>query len=162
MPAIPEQEYRFWYQWYFNTERGRLGVAQNRRELCRLLWNLWSPTWTFDDEEYERTAASFNNPDFVEVAIHSYRHRYGNVSGDPSLDFIESKLANQPVIQVPAISMEGESDGLDVPGEERANDSSLFSNYYESRLIPKAGHFLPRESASSVIQAIFDLKKVTG
>lgn len=161
MPTSPEQEYRFWYQWYFNTERGRLGLELNRQKLCRLLWELWSPNWVFSDGEYEHTAASFDNPDFVDVVIHSYRHRYGNASGDPSLEQIESKLAYQPAIQVPAICLEGESDGLDVPGEERPDDSSLFSNYYENRIIPKAGHFLPREDASSVIQAIIDLKNVT-
>jgi len=115
MPASPEQEYRFWYQWYFNTKRGQHGLELNRKKLCRLLWELWA----FSDEEYKHTAASFENPDFVEVVIHSYRHRYKNASGDPLLEQIESKLSDQPAIQVPVICMEGESDGLDVPGEER-------------------------------------------
>lgn len=91
-PANPEQEYRFWYQWYFNTERGRAGLDVNRRTLCRLLWQLWSPNWQIDDREYERTAVSFDNPDFVAVVIHSYRHRLGTVKGDLSLEAIENRL----------------------------------------------------------------------
>lgn len=161
MPASPEQEHRFWYQWYFNTERGRLGLKLNRQKLCRLLWETWSPNWAFTDEEYKNTAISFDNADFVDVVVHSYRHRYGVVSGEASLELIERKLANQPTIQVPAICMEGECDGVDVPGEERPDDSIFFSRHYENRIIPIAGHFLPRESPSSVIQAIFDLRKST-
>lgn len=155
-PASPEQEYRFWYQWYFNTERGRAGLAMNRRKLCRLLWQLWSPNWHFNDAEYERTADSFDNPDFVEVIIHSYRHRYGIVAGDPSLESIETQLATQPLIRVPTMGMEGACDGTDVPGVQ-VDDSSFFSGQYDSRIIPVAGHCLPRESASSVVQAILDL-----
>src|SRR5206468_1964930 len=90
-PAAPEQEHRLWYQFYFNTERGRAGLAANRRELCKLLWQLWSPNWKFDDATYQRTAVSFDNPDFVDVVIHSYRHRYGNAPGDPALEQIERR-----------------------------------------------------------------------
>lgn len=158
-PASPEQEYRFWYQWYFNTERGRVGLNVNRRELCRLLWQLWSPSWSFDIEEYNRTAISFDNPDFVEVVIHSYRHRFGTASGDPSLESIENKLALQPLISVPTIGMEGASDGLDT-SEGPADDSCFFSGPYDRRIIPAAGHFLPRESASAVVQAVLDLKRL--
>src|SRR5262245_34048536 len=89
-PADPEQERRLWYQYYFQTERGRKGVAQMRIELGRLLWKLWSPSWKFDDATYRRTAASFENPDFVEVVIHSYRHRMGNAAGDPRYASIEA------------------------------------------------------------------------
>lgn len=156
-PASPEQEYRFWYQWYFNTERGCFGLDQNRYKLCRLLWNLWSPNWVFDDKEYERTAVSFDNPDFVEVVIHSYRHRFGAVSGDPSLEWIENKLAAQPSISVPTIGMEGASDGLDT-SEGPSDDSCFFSGPYNRRIISVAGHFLPRESAPAVVQAVLDLK----
>src|SRR5208282_3693119 len=102
-PASAEQEYRFWYQWYFHTERGRAGLGANRREICRLLWRLWSPNWRFDEASYERTAASFDNPDFVPVVIHSYRHRYGAAPGDPSLEAIEERLAAGPRIAVPTI-----------------------------------------------------------
>ena len=92
-PAAPDREYRLWYQWYFHTERGRAGLMANRRPLCRLLWQLWSPNWRFDDATFERTAASFDNPDFVEVVIQSYRHRYDLVPGDPSLQPLEDRLA---------------------------------------------------------------------
>ena len=95
-PAPPLQEYRLWYQWYFSTERGRAGLKANRRELCKLLWQLWSPNWRFDDATFERTAASFDNPDFVEVVIHSYRHRFGWAPGDPGLEAIEEQLAAMP------------------------------------------------------------------
>lgn len=80
-PQKPEDEYRFWYQYYFHSERGRTGLFENRRELCKLLWRLWSPTWEFTDEDFNQTASSFDNPDFVDVVIHSYRHRYGLVPG---------------------------------------------------------------------------------
>src|SRR5947199_7164738 len=92
-PAPPDREHRLWYQWYFHTERGRAGLAANRRPLCRLLWELWSPNYRFTDADYALTAASFDNPDFVEVVIQSYRHRYGNAPGDPAYDASEAKLA---------------------------------------------------------------------
>jgi hypothetical protein len=85
-PASPSYEHRLWYQWYFQTERGRAGLESNRKEICRLLWNLWSPNWIFDDTRFEASARSFENPDFVEVTIQSYRHRYGNAAGDPALE----------------------------------------------------------------------------
>src|SRR5882724_8654953 len=85
-PATPRAERAYWYQWYFNTERGRLGLERNRRELCRLLWQEWSPSWRFDDATFDRTAASFDNPDFVDVVIHSYRVRYRHATSDPRLD----------------------------------------------------------------------------
>ena len=93
-PAAPDREYRLWYQWYFHTERGNAGLAANRRPLCRLLWELWSPNWRFDDATYERTAASFDNPDFVEVVIQSYRHRFGLAPGDPACS--RSRIGSPP------------------------------------------------------------------
>ena len=95
-PAPPDQEHRLWYQYYFNTERGRAGLQANRHELCKLLWRLWSPNWQFDDTTYDRTAVSFDNPDFVDVVIHSYRHRFGYAAGDPALEAIEQRLAARP------------------------------------------------------------------
>jgi pimeloyl-ACP methyl ester carboxylesterase len=114
-PASPDAEYRYWYQWYFHTERGRAGLSANRRPFCRKLWELWSPNYRFDDAEYERTAKSFDNPDFVEVSIHSYRHRYGAAKGDPAFEHIEVELARQPAITVPTIVLHGESDGVSPP-----------------------------------------------
>ena len=114
-PASPAAEYRYWYQWYFHTERGRAGLAANRGPLCRLLWELWSPNYRFDDATYERAAASFDNPDFVEVVIQSYRHRHGAAPGDPALEATEAQLARQPPITVPTISLHGECDGVSPP-----------------------------------------------
>src|SRR5262249_28953282 len=114
-PAEPEQERRFWYQYYFHSERGRAGLEANRRALCRLLWHLWSPHWTFDDAASGRSAASFDNPDFVAVTIQSYRHRYGYAPGDPALEAIEQRLAAQPKIAVPTIALQGEADGVQPP-----------------------------------------------
>src|SRR5437867_235978 len=112
MPRPPQQEHRLWYQFYFHTERGRAGLAANRREFCKLLWQLWSPNWKFDDATYERTAASFDNPDFVDVVIHSYRHRYGYALGAPDLEAIEQRLAKSPPIAAPAIVLSGGGDGV--------------------------------------------------
>jgi pimeloyl-ACP methyl ester carboxylesterase len=95
-PAPPEEELRYWYQYYFHSERGRAGLAKNRHAFCRLLWKLWSPTWEFADETYERTAVAFDNLDFVDVVIHSYRHRFGLAKGDAALESIEQKLAGPP------------------------------------------------------------------
>jgi pimeloyl-ACP methyl ester carboxylesterase len=143
-PLAPEQEYRFWYQYYFHSERGRAGLAANRRALCRLLWRLWSPTWQFDDASFERTATAFDNPDFVDVVIHSYRHRFGGIPGDPAYDSIESRLAGQPDIAVPSIVLQGEDDGVDPP-EPVDTDAPHFKGPYEKRSIRGAGHNLPQE-----------------
>ena len=155
-PAPPDREHRLWYQWYFHTERGRAGLAANRRPLCRLLWQLWSPNWDFDDATYERTATSFDNPDFVDVVIQSYRHRYGVAPGNPALDTIEDELARQPPITVPTIALQGEADGVSPP--DRTDPAARhFTGPYQSRVIPRAGHFLPREVPEAVVQAISKL-----
>jgi pimeloyl-ACP methyl ester carboxylesterase len=155
-PASVAQEYRYWYQWYFHTERGRAGLQTNRRDLCRLLWSLWSPNWSFDEATLARTAASFDNPDFVDVAIHSYRHRYGAVQGDPALEWIEARLAAQPPITVPTIVLHGACDGVDPP-ENSENHVQRFSGAYQRRVVPVAGHFLPREAPLAVTRAIGEL-----
>ena len=155
-PAAAEQEHRYWYQWYFHTERGRAGLAQNRREIARLLWRLWSPNWKFDDATFEATAASFDNPDFVDVTIQSYRHRYGNAPGDPAVEELEQRLASRPPITVPAIVLHGEADGVG-PTEGSANHARHFTARYERRVVPVAGHFLSREVPQAVVQAVRDL-----
>jgi pimeloyl-ACP methyl ester carboxylesterase len=109
-PAGAAAERAYWYQWYFNTERGRTGLAANRREICRLLWREWSPRWAFDDADFERTAASFDNPDWVDVVIHSYRHRHRNAPGDPRCDAVERRLAGRPPIAVPSVILDGGDD----------------------------------------------------
>lgn len=155
-PAAPDQELRYWYQWYLHTERGRAGMAANRRDIGRLLWRLWSPNWTFDEPTFERTAASWDNPDYVEVVVHSYRHRYGAVPGDPALEPIERLLAARPCIAVPSVVLDGEADGVGPPTAEDRH-ATMFSGPYRRLLVPRAGHFLPREAPEAVVQAVLSL-----
>jgi len=159
-PEAPEQEQRLWYQYYFHGERGRAGLQQRRREFCRLLWRLWSPTWRFTDADYARTAASFDNPDFVAVVVHSYRHRYGLVPGDPAVEDTERRLASQPSIAVPAIVLHGEDDGV-TPSAGSAGHARFFSGPYQRRLVPAAGHNLPQETPQAFAAALFDLPGVS-
>ncbi|MGE0725860.1 MAG: alpha/beta fold hydrolase [Alphaproteobacteria bacterium] len=156
-PAPIAQEHRYWYQWYLHTERGAAGLAANRHDYCRLLWRLWSPNWEFDEATYARTAPSFDNPDFVAVSVQSYRHRYGAAPGDPALEEIEARLAARPPIAVPTINLHGAADGVDPP---RADDPNVrfFTGPYERRIVPVAGHFLPREAPQAVVQALADLR----
>jgi pimeloyl-ACP methyl ester carboxylesterase len=154
-PAHPKIEQQFWYQWYFQTERGRLGLQTYRKELCALLWSLWSPNWQYTPDMLERTAASFDNPDFVEIVIHSYRHRCGAAAGAQSLETIEQQLRNQPSISVPTIVLLGESDPLRPPS--RANNSPYFKGFYEQTMVPLAGHFVPREAPDAVCAAVLKL-----
>jgi pimeloyl-ACP methyl ester carboxylesterase len=155
-PTSALQEFRYWYQWYFQTERGRAGLASNRRDICRLLWELWSPNWKFTDEEFARTAASFDNPDFVDVAIHSYRHRYAAVAGDPALQEIERRLAQSPMIPVPTVVLHGACDGVAGP-ETSERHARYFSGRYRREVVPIAGHFLPREAPEPIIAAIAEV-----
>jgi pimeloyl-ACP methyl ester carboxylesterase len=152
-PSSPENEQRYWYQWYFHGERGRAGLAKNRQSLCRLLWRLWSPTWAFDNATYEQTVASFDNPDFVEVVIHSYRHRYQLVEGDPAYEAWERRLLLKPPIAVPAISLDGTADGV-MPIGGTAHHAKLFTGRYEHRKIGNAGHNLPQEAPAAFAEAI--------
>ena len=156
VPASALQERANWYQWYFNTERGRLGLEQNRREICRLLWRDWSPGWRFDDATFEQAAAAFDNPDFVPVVIHSYRHRYRNAPGEPRFDAIEQRLAARPRIEVPSAILHGRDDGVDVPRHSEKHPA-LFPPGTERRVIPDAGHFLPREQPGAVVDALVSL-----
>jgi pimeloyl-ACP methyl ester carboxylesterase len=157
-PQSAEQERRFWYQWYFQTERGRAGIEANRRELCRLLWRLWSPHWSFDDTTFERSAASFDNPDFVAVTIHSYRHRYGNAAGDPKLEEIEKRLAQKPKIAVPAIALQGDADGV-LPPEVSERHAGLFTGPYRRRVLPRIGHNPPQEDPKSFADAVLEMMR---
>jgi pimeloyl-ACP methyl ester carboxylesterase len=155
-PAAAEDERGYWYQWYFNTERGRLGLETNRRDICRLLWREWSPGWRFDDATFERTAVAFDNPDFVPVVIHSYRHRHGNAPGDPRFDAIERRLAERPRIAVASVILHGRDDGVDRPPKSERHPA-LFPAGTERRVVPDAGHFLPREQPGAVVEALRSL-----
>jgi pimeloyl-ACP methyl ester carboxylesterase len=156
-PASASYEHRLWYQWYFQTERGRAGLQSNRDEICRLLWNLWSPNWIFDDATFEASASSFENPDFVDVTIQSYRHRYGNAAGDAALEPIERLLEEKPLISVPTIVLHGAADGV-TPPESSAGHARHFTTRYERRVVPVAGHFISRETPTAVVQAVLDLR----
>jgi pimeloyl-ACP methyl ester carboxylesterase len=155
-PAAAAQEHRLWYQWYFQTERGRAGLEQNRRDIARLLWRLWSPNWRFDDHAFETTAASFDNPDFVAVTIHSYRHRHGNMPGDPALQPIEDRLAARPPIGVPTVVLHGAADGVS-PAAHSEHRPDQFAGIYDRRVVPGAGHFLARETPDAVLLALRSL-----
>jgi len=155
-PAPAEVENRMWYVWYFNTERGRAGLSRNRDGIARLLWRLWSPNWRFTADDFARTAASFDNPDFVDVVIHSYRHRHMAAPGDPALDAIEARLAERPPIPVPTIVLHGAADGIGLPSLND-RDAERFTGDYLRRIIPVAGHFLPNEAPGAMIEALTDL-----
>lgn len=155
-PAVAEDERGYWYQWYFNTERGRLGLEANRRDICRLLWRDWSPGWRFDEATFERTAVAFDNPDFVPVVIHSYRHRHGNAPGDPRFDAIERRLAERPRIEVASVILHGGDDGVDRPHKSERH-LGQFPDGTERRVVPDAGHFLPREQPGAVVEALRSL-----
>jgi len=159
-PASAEQEHRLWYQYYFHTERGRAGLEANRHEFCRFIWQLWSPNWRFDDATYDRTAASFDNPDFVDVVIHSYRHRFGYADGDPSLEAIERALAAKPRISVPTIVLHGDGSGLSPP-ESSLKHAAYFTGPYQRRVIPTAGHNLPQEAPDAFADAVLELVRAT-
>ncbi len=154
-PISPRGEHSLWYQYYFHSERGRAGLAKDRRGLTRLLWELWSPTWRFDDATFERSAAAFDNPDFVDVVIHSYRHRFNLVPGDPAYAGIERRLAAQPVITVPTITLDGEDDGVRPPAPAEAQ-AHLFTRR-EHRWVPGAGHNLPQEQPQVYVAAVMAL-----
>jgi pimeloyl-ACP methyl ester carboxylesterase len=157
-PGPPEAEYRAWYQWYFNTDRGRAGLQANRRALCRLLWQLWSPNWHFTGEEFNRTAVSFDNPDFVDAVIHSYRHRNGNAAGEPRFSDMEAQLAQRPKIQVPSITLYGSEDGVAPPSREASpSERSAFASLIARRVITGVGHFMPRERPEVVSSALLEV-----
>jgi pimeloyl-ACP methyl ester carboxylesterase len=157
-PAKPPREVAYWYQYYFQIERGRAGLAANRREIAKILWRQWSPNWHFDDATFERTASAFDNPDYVDVVIHSYRHRYGLDDGDPRYAELERRLAAQPVITVPTITLDGDADGV-VPPTDGTSYAAKFSRRLAHRIIPHAGHNLPQEEPEAFAAAVMDLIK---
>lgn len=158
-PAAPEDEAALWYQYYFHAERGRRGLAQDRRGIARLLWRMWSPTWDFDDATFERTAAAFDNPDFVEVVIHSYRHRYGLVPGDPAVAHIETALTAQPPITVPAVTIDGDADGVN-PGT--VHHAKRFAGPHAHHVFVGAGHNLPQERPAEWAEAVLEARGMAG
>ncbi len=157
-PATAKEEANFWYQYYFHSERGRNGLQVNRREIARLLWQMWSPTWQFSDADFEASAVSFDNPDFVDVVIHSYRHRYGLVKGDPAVAAIETELEKQPDISVPTIAIDGSVNGVH---ESTIHHAKKFTGPYEYRVFDNAGHNLPQEKPEEWVKAILDARSMS-
>jgi pimeloyl-ACP methyl ester carboxylesterase len=156
IPAKPEAEIPFWWQYYFQTERGRAGYEKYRREFNRLFWKQWSPTWQFDDATFARTAASFDNPDHVDVSIHSYRHRFGAVKGDPAYAEFDRRLALQPAISVRAVTLDGADDGAHGPTDGSAQ-AAKFTGPRTHRVVPGAGHNLPQEAPRDFSDAVLEL-----
>ena len=156
VPDTPDNERSLWYQYYFHSERGRAGLAQDRRAVCRLLWKLWSPTWAFDDATFERSAAAFDNPDFVDVVIQSYRHRYALATGDPNLLDIERRLATQPAITVPSITFDGADDGVR-PVAPASQHARFFAGARSHRVVPGVGHNMPQEVPQVFADAVMEL-----
>jgi pimeloyl-ACP methyl ester carboxylesterase len=155
-PEAPENELRLWYQYYFHSPRGEQGLLQDRRAVCRLLWKLWSPTWAFTEAQFERSAAAFDNPDFVPVVIQSYRHRFGLVAGDPAFLEIESRLAQQPPITVPTITFDGLDDGVRPPADA-SQHAARFTGRRQHRWVPGVGHNLPQEAPQVFADALMEL-----
>nr|WP_183680804.1 MULTISPECIES: alpha/beta hydrolase [unclassified Janthinobacterium] len=159
IPVPPERELPAWYQFYFLTERGKAGYTRYRRETNKLLWKLWSPQWHFDDATFERTAPAFDNPDYIEVTIHSYRHRYNQVAGDPAYAELDRRLAALPVITVPTITLDGANDAVVLP-----TDGLSYANKFPARkahrIVPGAGHNLPQEAPLTFAQAVLELLPV--
>ena len=156
-PLGPAEEAALWYQYYLHSERGRRGLAQDRRGIARLLWRMWSPTWAFEDATFARSAAAFDNPDFVDVVIHSYRHRFGLVPGDPAVAHIETRLVAQPPIAVPTISVDGDADGVNVG---TAHHAAKFTGPHEHRIFADTGHNMPHERPRDWVRAVLDARKM--
>jgi pimeloyl-ACP methyl ester carboxylesterase len=153
IPAPPQFERLLWYQYYLHGERGRAGLDTYRREFAHLLWHEWSPDWSFTDDEFESTATSFDNPDFVDVVVHSYRHRYGLVAGDPAFDELEAKITEQPPITVPTVVIDPQRDGLVPVVPPRAAHEKHFAKLLDVRVV-HAGHNVPQEAPGAFADAI--------
>jgi len=154
-PLPPRAEYTWWYQYYFATERGRAGYGTYRRDFSKLIWQLASPKWAFDDATFARSAAAFDNPDHVTIVIHNYRWRLGLAAGEPQYDGLERRLAGAPGIAVPTITLEGDANGA--PHLDASAYGHKFSGKYEHRVIEGGvGHNLPQEAPRAFAQAVVD------
>jgi pimeloyl-ACP methyl ester carboxylesterase len=156
VPAKPEREVPLWYQYYFQVERGRAGLAANRREIAKVLWRQWSPNWDFDDATFERTAVAFDNPDYVDIVIHSYRHRFGLADGDPQYAELQRRLAALPAITVPSITLDGAGDGVALANDGTAS-AAKFTGRRTHHVIPRAGHNLPQEEPEAFANSVMAL-----
>ena len=158
-PLPPEAELQWWYQYYFATERGKLGYEKNRHDFAKLIWKLASPKWLFDDATFDRSAAAFDNPDHVAIVIHNYRWRLGLVDGERRYDDIEQRLAAAPMIAVPTITMEGDANGA--PHPPPSAYAAKFTGKYEHRTISGGiGHNLPQEAPQDFAKAVIDAARM--
>ena len=158
VPARPDREVPLWYQYYFQLERGRAGLAANRRGIAKILWRQWSPNWNFDDACFERTAVAHDNPDYVDVVIHSYRHRFGLAEGDPQYADLQRRLSAQPAITVPTVTLDGDEDGVS-PATDGSRSAPKFTGRRVHRVVPRAGHNLPQEAPEAFAAAVLELVK---
>jgi pimeloyl-ACP methyl ester carboxylesterase len=157
-PLPPEAELQWWYQFYFATERGRIGYDKNRRDFAKLIWQLASPKWEFDDATFDRSAGSFDNPDHVAIVVHNYRWRLALAEGEPKYDDLEKKLATGPVISVPTITLEGDANGA--PHPEPSAYAKKFSGKYANRIIKGGvGHNLPQEAPRAFAEAVINISQ---
>ena len=156
-PASAISEARRWYKWYFNTEQGRIGLEENRRDIIRYLWDTWSPGWQYTDEAFDRSAPSFDNPDFVEITLHSYRHRHMYAPGEDCFNEVERRLSEGPPILVPSIVLRGENSGFGRPKPDPYEDKAKFPALVASRIVVGAGHDLPAHRPDEVAAALFQL-----
>ncbi len=156
MPVRPDLEAGFWYFYYFLTERGRAGLSANRRDIAKVIWTRNSPNWLFDDATLDRAAVAFDNPDYVEVVLHSYRHRLGYAPGSPPYEQIEEMLAGQPAIPVPAVTLDGLADG-NFPATDGSASAHHFTGPRVHHQVPNAGHNLPQESPEAFASAVLEL-----
>jgi pimeloyl-ACP methyl ester carboxylesterase len=155
-PLPPQAELQWWYQFYFATERGRIGYEAYRRDFARLIWRLASPEWHFDDATFDRSAASFDNPDHVSIVIHNYRWRLGLAEGEPAYDSLENRLAGGPVISVPTITLEGDANGAPHPAPA-AYAAKSSGKYVHRNLTGGIGHNLPQEAPKAFAAAVIDV-----
>ena len=155
-PVPPDKAHRTWYWYYFATDRGREALVAERGDLCRYLWRLWSPKWAFDDRTFQRSAAAFDNPDFADVVIHSYRHRLGLAAGDDTYAPIEARLLSQPDIGVPTIVLQGSVDAIDPPIQPDLS-ARHFTGPHRREIIADVGHNVPQEAPSAFADAVLSL-----
>ncbi len=156
-PAPAFREARMWYQWYFNTEQGRVGLEENRRDIIRYLWETWAPTWDYTDEAFNLSAPSFDNPDFVDIVLHSYRHRHMNAPGEDRFIEVELNLAEGPPVTVPSIVLRGADSGLGAPSQDPSADERNFTQLVARRIVSGAGHDLPVQRPDAVSAALLEL-----
>jgi pimeloyl-ACP methyl ester carboxylesterase len=156
MPLPPQAELQWWYQFYFATERGRIGYEKNRYDFNKLIWQIASPKWSFDEATYTRSAAAFDNPDHVDIVIHNYRWRQGLVDGERKYDELEKRLAVGPTIGVPTITMEGDANGA-AHADPRSYANKFTGRYEHRTLVGGIGHNLPQEDPKAFVDAVIDI-----